>query len=504
MFRDPSARRELDGIIDEECGISAVCGRISQPPNTKGSIAVKLGIETIYALQHRGQAGAGMAVSDGTETRSHKAAGLVRQVLHHEQFGDFEPSLGIYHTRYGTSGKDDHNNLHPHVVQTRFGTVAVVHNGTLTNASELRAELVAKGAGFVSDGDTEVIPHLIMHSERGDIKSAIIEAVNRLEGAFCLLIMVGDHVYAIRDRHGVRPLAFSHSHLPEYGEITVVASETCALQAVGFIQWHDVIPGHMLVISADGIVSNEAILPEAHHLYCSFCWQYFAKPESVLDRTSVYLARKAAGYSLAQEGLASGLHPEVELYNRTPENLIVVPIPDSAWPATLGYCKALGVTPDMALSRDVWCTVRSFLESRGRREAAGAKVRAILSMLRGMRVVFVDDSIVRGTTTGILVLIMHLAGATEIHARIVMPPVRWPCYYGIDMATEAELIAARCNGDVEAIRRAISPHLTSLRYHSLEGHVRACGSQLGSKCTRCHACFSGFRNGLQIPTAAVR
>jgi amidophosphoribosyltransferase len=499
-------RCELDGIINEECGIAALCGSVQKPFADEGSRAVKLGIETIYALQHRGQSGAGMAVSDGTTTRYHKGSGLIRHVLCANQFGaDLNPVVSIYHTRYGTFGNNEYNNLHPHVlVDTRFGTIAVVHNGTLTNSKELRMELSNKGVGFFSNGDTEVIPNLIMRSECADLKSAIIDAVNRLEGAFCLLIMVNDRVFAIRDNHGVRPLAYSQGNLLGYGKVTVVASETCALQAIGFTQWQDVTPGHMLTISADGIESDEAILPQAHHLHCSFCWQYFSKPESELDGSSVYLARKSAGYLLANQGLKTGIYPEVELANGQPDDLIVIPIPDSAWPATLGYCKALGVTPDMALSRDVWCTVRSFLESRGRSEAAGAKVRAILAMLREKRVVFIDDSIVRGTTTQKLVQLMHEALATEIHARIVMPPVRWPCYYGIDMATEAELIAARCGGDVEAIRHEISPHLDTLAYLSLESHLVACGSKLGPDCTRCHACFSGFRNGLQIPTGAVR
>lgn len=496
MFRD-----ELDGIVNEECGIATVCGSVSGSPNDTKYQQLKLGIEVIYALQHRGQAGAGMAASNGTETRYHKGPGLVRHVLFANQFGDdFVPTLSIYHTRYGTFGDDGYANLHPHVVQTRFGTVAVVHNGTLTNSDELRAELVAKGAGFVSNGDTEVIPHLIMHSSCSDIRSAIIEAVNRLEGAFCLLIMVDSHVYAIRDRHGVRPLAYSRGNLPGYGMVTVVASETCALQAVGFVEWHDVTPGHMLTISADQLEADDEIMPPSEHFHCSFCFQYFAKPESVLGSISVYHARKAAGRLLAEQNLATGAYPEIELYNGKPDDLIVIPIPDSAWPATLGYCQALGVTPDMALSRDVWCTVRSFLESRNRSESAGAKIRAILAMLRGMRVVFVDDSIVRGTTTQKLVLLMHDAGAAEIHARIVMPPVRWPCYYGIDMATKAELIAARNDGDTDRIRLEISPHLTSLSYLSLERHLEACGSKLGPECNRCHGCFSGDYNGLKIPS----
>jgi amidophosphoribosyltransferase len=440
------------------CGIAAVSG----VPE-----ASKLVYLSLYALQHRGQEAAGIVAADGAHnlTRVHKGTGLVSDAFQEEVLAGLHGDLALGHIRYSTAGGAGLQNAQPLLVRYSEGDLALAHNGNLTNAQELRSRLVREGALFQTSIDSEVIVHLIARSRREGVDAQIDDALSQLEGAFSLLITVGDTLYAARDPHGFRPLV-----LGMRGGGYVLASETCALDIVGARFIRDVEPGEVLRIRDGELTRLRPLVPYAQPAPCIFELVYFARPDSRLWGVSVDRARRAFGRQLAIEQPA--------------EADCVIAVPDSANSAALGFAEQSGIPFELGLIRNHYVG-RTFIEPSqvGRDFKVRLKYSAVREVLHGKRVVVVDDSLVRGTTSQGLVTLLREAGATEVHFRLASPPVRHPCYYGIDMPTRAELIAAERTP--EEIRDILE--VDSLGYLSLEGMLGTV-EEAGPFCS---ACFSG-------------
>ena len=450
----------------EECGIFGAFGR--------GEDVARIAFFGLFALQHRGQESAGIAVADGECIRVHKDMGLVTQVFDEDDLVSLRGGhIAIGHTRYSTTGSSVVRNAQPLCCTAVAGQVAVAHNGNLVNSGPLRSALENRGVDFETSNDSEVIAQLLSHLYEGDIEEAVREMVSRLEGAYSLAIMTHDKLIALRDPYGVRPLCVGRIDAGELRESPtyVVASETCALNVVGARFLREVEPGEMVIIDDDGIREVQ-VVPEARHATCLFEFIYFARPDSHMYHKSLHQVRRRMGHELAREHPAPGAH-------------IVIPIPDSAIPAALGYAEASRIPYGEGVVKNRYIQ-RTFIQPDQRMRDLGARMKytPLGEMLEGKKVVMVDDSIVRGTTTGKLVRMLFDAGAAEVHVRISAPPVKYPCFYGIDMATQDELIAARHT--VEEIRQRIGA--TTLGYLSLQGCVRAIGLH---KDKFCRACFDG-------------
>ena len=424
----------------------------------------------LHALQHRGQESAGIVTSDGEALYAHRAMGHVQDIFTQDQLGKLPGRVAIGHVRYSTTGSSHIKNAQPIAVDTAHGSLAVCHNGNLTNSEELRAELEARGSIFQSDSDTEVFVHLVALSKEIAFEDRIADALKRVKGAYSLLFISEDAVIAIRDPMGIRPLCLGL--LPASKEAHVVASEPCAFDLIGAEYVRDVEPGEMIVIDGTGIRSLHPFDP-APPRPCIFEYVYFARPDSKLAGRSVYDVRKALGATLAKE------HPI--------EADVVIPVPDSGVPAAIGYASARGLPFEMGLIRSHYVG-RTFIEPQQsiRHFGVRLKLNPVEPVLRGKRVVVIDDSIVRGTTSRKIVKMVRDAGAKEVHLRISSPPTQWPCYYGIDTPTRRELIAS--SHSVDEIARYVTAD--TLGYLSLEGMVAAVGG-VGGEGSYCHACFSG-------------
>ncbi len=436
----------------EECGVFGVALR-----HRSAAPFVYAGL---LALQHRGQESAGMATYDGTDLHVHKGMGLVTEVFASRSI--LPGSVGIGHVRYSTMGSATLSNAQPVVVSSPWGPVAVAHNGNLTNAIGLRTRLQARDVVFRTTSDTEVIAHCIATSPARTPKEAIRTAMVELEGAFTVAALVGGVLFAFRDRFGIRPLV-----LGRLEEGWVVASETCALEAVGATYVRDVGPGELVVVEGEAVWS-EQVLVAVRPAACVFEFIYFARPDSVLFGRTVHEVRRRMGRLLAQE------HPA--------EADLVVPVPDSGTSAALGYAEQSGLPFELGLVKNRYVG-RTFIEPDPARRAFGvrAKLSPVRAAVAGRRVVLVDDSIVRGTTSARIVRMLREAGAREVHLRISSPPIRWPCFYGVDTSSRGELVAARL--DVEDIRREIGAD--SLGYLSQEGLLRAVGLPAHVLCMAC-------------------
>jgi len=440
------------------CGIAAVSGIPG---------AARLLFLSLYSLQHRGQEAAGIVAVDegGTQSRIHKETGLVADAFNEQALAGLTGSTALGHIRYSTAGGAGLANAQPLLVRYAEGDLALAHNGNLTNALELKNHLVSEGALFQTTIDSEVIVHLIARSRRKDVDSQIDDALSQLEGAFSVLITVGDSLYAARDRHGFRPLVMG---IRDGGY--VFASETCALDIVGARYVRDLEPGEIVRVR-DGELT---VLPHIGSFTtpspCIFELVYFARPDSKLWGFSVDRSRRAFGRQLALE------HPT--------EADCVISVPDSANSAALGYAEESGIPFEFGLIRNHYVG-RTFIEpsQAGRDFKVRLKYSPVREVLAGKRVVVVDDSLVRGTTSQGLVNLLREAGATEVHFRLASPPVRNPCYYGIDMPTREELIASEKT--TEEIREKLG--VDSLGYLSLEGMVNS----LAEDANFCSACFSG-------------
>ncbi|HEX8359766.1 MAG TPA: amidophosphoribosyltransferase [Longimicrobium sp.] len=441
------------------CGIVAVSGTPE---------AAKLAYLGMYALQHRGQEAAGIATYDrktGVSHR-HRAPGLVSEGFNEKVLAGLPGDVALGHIRYSTAGGAGLKNSQPIRVAYREGQLALVHNGNLTNAQELRSRLVNEGALFQSSIDSEVVVHLIARSQREKVEAQIDDALSQLTGAFSVLITVNDTLYVARDPFGYRPLVLGH--LPSGG--IVVASESCALDIMGARFLRDVEPGEVLCIRGSEITSLRPLRPEGEPQPCVFELVYFARPDTHLWGYSVDRSRRVCGRRLADE------HPA--------DADIVISVPDSANSAALGYAEQSGIPFELGLIRNHYVG-RTFIEpsQAGRDFKVRMKYNAVREILDGKRVVVVDDSLVRGTTSRGLVNMLREAGAREVHFRLASPPVRHPCFYGIDMPTREELIAANRTPDEIAAYLGVD----SLGYLSQEGMLDAV-SNAGSFCT---ACFSG-------------
>ncbi len=452
----------------EECGVFGVYrppgwappGAAEAPPDL--AALCQLGL---FALQHRGQESCGICVSDGDEVRIEKGMGLVTQVFTEERLAKLAlpgARVGVAHTRYSTTGSSLLFNAQPLTVRSNKGVLALAHNGNFTNARELRDAMLAAGAVFQTTNDSEVMLNLIARYSRLDLPRATAMAMTELEGGFSVVLMDQRRLMGLRDRNGVRPLVVGA--LPGGG--WVIASEPAALHVVGAAYVRDVRPGEMVVADEGGLRSEQVLAPRPTP--CAFEWIYFARGDSVIGGVSVHEARVRMGEELARQCPVDAD--------------VVVGVPESGLAAALGYARASGVPFDLGLYRSPYAG-RSFINPT--QHLRDQKVRlklAATTAVAGKRVVLVDDSIVRGTTSGRIVRLLFDAGATEVHFRVSSPPIRYPCYYGIDTAARQELAAATLS--VEEIRRRIGA--TTLAYLGEEGLKRALGLP-----DVCLACFDG-------------
>lgn len=456
-------RTQIPDRMEEECGVFAVYA-----PGAAVAPMTGFGLQ---ALQHRGQEGAGIAVGDGDTVTVIKNLGLVTQVFDDASLSALEGNVAIGHVRYSTSGaKATSRSTQPHISTIDETIFALAHNGTLTNTNSMRARLIEEGVELFSSTDSEVAAKTIglVTKQTHHLRSGIAAAMERMEGAYAMVACTADAVYAFRDPHGIRPLCIGE--LPE-GRGWVVSSETCGLDIVGATYLRDVEPGEIVRFNEEGMVSTQGVLPK-ERAACIFEYVYFARPDSMIDGQSVYRARRATGAILARE-------------NPVDADL-VLGVPDSGVPAALGYAHESGIeyTDGIVKNRYVG---RTFIQPTQELRQLGIrlKLNPLPSVIRGKRLVVIDDSIVRGNTSKKLVQMLRDAGAAEVHLRITSPEVLWPCYYGIDTDTRDQLIAA--NMTLDEMRDWIG--CDSLAFLSLEG-LREAVSDANHQ-GFCEACFSG-------------
>ena len=445
-----------DDKFHDECGIFGV---FDHPE------AANLAYLGLYALQHRGQESAGIAASDGTTLHVEKAMGWVSDVFGPERLKRLPGRSAIGHVRYSTAGSSTIRNAQPISATFSRGPIALGHNGNLVNAELLRRELEAAGSIFQSTSDSEVILHLLARADRHELERALPQALAQASGAYSLVMLTPTSLVGCRDPHGFRPLCIGR-----LGETWLLASETCALDLLEAEYVRDVEPGEIVLIDERGLRSLRPFPPRRPQP-CVFEYVYFARPDSTLWGRNVYGARKALGHRLAEE------HPAAAD--------VVVPVPDSGVPAALGFAERSGLPFELGLIRNHYVG-RTFIEPQQgiRHFGVRVKLNPMREALAGKRVVVVDDSIVRGTTSRKIVRMLRSAGAREVHVRVSSPPIQWPCYYGIDTPTRKELIGA--SHRVDEIRRYLDAD--SIGYLSLEGMLKAVG---GGEGPFCHACFTG-------------
>ena len=453
-------------VLSEDKGPQDACGVFGVW--APGEEVAKLSFYGLYALQHRGTESAGIATSDGERILIFKDMGLVSQVFTEGDLATLKGNLAIGHCRYSTTGSSTWVNAQPTLRPTKYGTLALAHNGNLTNTGDL-AELVQKLEGSVTSKsgattDTEIMTALIALQDEKNVEASALAVLPQLEGAFSLVFMDEHTLYAARDRHGVRPLVLGKL---ETG--WVVASESAALDIVGAAFVREIEPGEFIAIDNDGVRSQR--WAEAQPKGCLFEYVYLARPDTTIAGSGIHKTRVAIGAQLAREAPA--------------EADLVIPVPESGTPAAIGYAKESGIPFGLGLVKNSYVG-RTFIQPSQTIRQLGIrlKLNPLREIIEGKRIVVVDDSIVRGNTQRAIVRMLREAGAREIHVRISSPPVKWPCYYGIDFATKAELIA---NGlEVEEIRRSIGAD--SLAYVSLDGLISA--TQVPSE-RLCSACFTG-------------
>jgi amidophosphoribosyltransferase len=443
-----------DDRFHDECGVFGVFGHEE---------ASKLTYLGLYALQHRGQESAGIVSSDGTELHLYRAMGEVEEIFTPSVLAWLPGDLAIGHTRYSTAGDKALLNAQPIMIDCNKGKVALGHNGNLTNAAEWRRKLEHRGSIFQTNSDTEVIVHLLARSQARNLSGALGDALNQVEGAYSLLVLTTDELIAVRDPRGFRPL-----NLGKLGDAWLVASETCAFDLLNAQYVREIEPGEMVRISRSGIESIH-FAPEKPLQQCIFEHVYFARPDSIIFGRSVNESREALGRTLAME------HPA--------KADIVVPVPDSGVPAAVGYALESGIPFRMGLIRNHYIG-RTFIEPSQAIRNFGVKLKLnpIRSLIEGQRVVLVDDSIVRGTTSRKIVRMVREAGAREVHMRISCPPTISPCYYGVDTPTREELIAS--SSTPEEICKFIGAD--SLGYISLAGLKQAVSDTKSRYCTSCY------------------
>ena len=480
--------RLLDDHFHEECGIFGVFH--------PGEDVANLTFFGLYALQHRGQESAGIAVSNGSEIRMRKEMGLVSQVFDQADIEALSGHIAIGHTRYSTTGSPRLPNAQPmRFEHPEIGPILLAHNGNLVNAERIRAELTAEGERFASSSDTEVLGALLTRTPGATLEEVLTQVLPRVDGAYCLLFLTRDSLVAARDPLGIRPLC-----LGRFGDVDapggtgyVIASETCALDVIGAAIVCEIEPGEIVTVHADGLRSTRIPHTVSHRAMCSFEFIYFARPDSVMMGRSLYESRREMGRELAREAPVDAD--------------IVITLPDSGTPAAIGFAEETQIPFAEGMIKSRYIT-RTFIQPTQRLRESGIRLKfnPMRHVLEGKRVVLVDDSIVRGTTSRRIIDELRRAGAREVHMRIASPPIAWPCFMGIDIASRNELIAAKhTEAEVGQVLGA-----DTLRYLSIPGLRRAMGQPSGEGF--CFACFTGQypvsvpleadKLALEIPVAA--
>jgi amidophosphoribosyltransferase len=441
----------------DECGIFGIYA-----PNED---VARLTFFALFALQHRGQESAGIAVSDGRVAHIYKAMGLVSQVFNEDNLAPLRGYLAIGHTRYSTTGSSNLRNAQPYLIESLNGPIGVAHNGNLVNAPSLRRDLLQRGVGLTSSSDSEVMTLMLAGAHGETFVDRIADAMQYWHGAYAVVILTRNAMYALRDPWGFRPLVIGRLASGGY----CVASETCALDTIGAEHLREVEPGEIVTLDEYGMESYQAVYPQPPAL-CTFEHIYFSRPDSTWGGQVIHLIRQRLGRALAREAPV-----DVDF---------IVPVPDSSTPAAIGYALESGIPYNEALIKNRYIG-RTFIQPDNalRRKGVALKFNPLPENLEGKRVVLVDDSIVRGNTSGPLVRLLRNAGVAEVHMRVTCPPIRHPCFMGVDMATYDELIAHRMT--VEQIRDYIGAD--SLHYLSVEGMMAAIGRGDGY----CNACFTG-------------
>jgi len=448
----------FDDSLHEECGVFGVASHLQD--------VARMTFFGLYTLQHRGQEAAGIAVSDGFGMHLHKGMGLVNQVFDQETIERLKGKFAIGHNRYSTTGSSVLINAQPFQIQTRFGPLALAHNGNLINAAELRQELFERGVGLTSTSDSEIMTMMLAGAPGITWLERISYCMNRWKGAFALVVLTTDGVYAARDPWGLRPLTIGQ--LPHRGH--AVASETGALETIGCDAIREINPGEVVYLHEAALIVRQAVPPARPSALCTFEHIYFSRPDSIWDGRVVHDVRVRLGEQLAREAAV--------------EADVVVPVPDSSIPAAIGYARESGIPFETGLIKNRYIG-RTFIQPSQdmRRQGVNLKLNPLPSVLDGKRVIVLDDSIVRGTTSQHIVTMLRNAGAIEVHMRVTCPPIAHPCFMGVDIPTYEELIAYRLC--VDEIRDQLGAD--SLHYLSVDGMMRAIDSKSGY----CNACFTG-------------
>lgn len=451
----------FDNKMNEECGVFGVFNH---------EHAAELTYYGLHALQHRGQEGAGIVTSDGTQLHQHKGEGLVRNVFSEQALEQIKGIHAIGHVRYATAGGGGILNVQPFLFRSQSGPLGLCHNGNLVNANELKVYLENEGSIFQTTSDSEILAHLLKR-QRGDMVTALKESLLYIEGAFAFLLLKENELYIALDKLGLRPLSIGS--IGENG--FVVASETCAFDTIGATYLRDVQPGEILKISAEGIESSR-FASTTQQKMCSMEYVYFARPDSDIEGVNVHQARKNCGRILAHEAPVKAD--------------IVVGVPDSGLSSAMGYAEEMQIPYEMGMIKNKY-TGRTFIQPSQHLREQGVKMKlsAVRSIVKDKSIILIDDSIVRGTTSKKMVAMLRAAGAKEIHVRISSPKIKFPCFYGVDFSTYDELISA--THTTEEIRKLIGAD--SLAFISIDGLTKGIGRspKLGKNCGQCVACFNG-------------
>ncbi|MBM7572788.1 amidophosphoribosyltransferase [Aquibacillus albus] len=450
---------EIKGL-NEECGVFAIWGHEK---------AAEMTYYGLHALQHRGQEGAGIVTSDGDNLHLHKGNGLINDVFQQDEFSRLKGTAALGHVRYATQGGGGYENVQPLVFRSQKGSMALAHNGNLVNAYMLKNQLEAQGSILQTTSDTEVLAHLIKRSGHMGMEDAIGSALGMIKGAYAFGLLTEDQLFVALDPRGLRPLSIGMLN-----GAYVISSETCAFDIIGATYIREVLPGELITIDDNGLTSRRFASPLQRTL-CSMEYVYFSRPDSDINGLNVHASRKTMGKELAKEAPI--------------EADVVTGVPDSSISAAIGFSEATGIPYELGLIKNRYVG-RTFIQPSQELREQGVKMKlsAVRGIVEGKRVVMVDDSIVRGTTSRRIVRLLKEAGATEVHVRIASPPIENPCYYGIDTSTKGELIAS--NNSVEEIRELIGAD--SLAYLTAEGLENSIVK--GKDSTEhgvCQACFTG-------------
>ncbi|MGF6952769.1 amidophosphoribosyltransferase [Neobacillus sp. B4I6] len=450
---------EIKGL-NEECGIFGVWGHVD---------AAQLTYYGLHSLQHRGQEGTGIVVSDGSKLKGVKGEGLVSEIFTASAMKELAGTAAIGHVRYATAGGGGYENVQPLLFHSQMGSLALAHNGNLVNVNSLKHQLEAQGSIFQTSSDTEVLAHLMKRSGYTDSRDRAKNALSMLKGAYAYLIMTENELMVALDPHGLRPLS-----LGCLGDAYIVASETCAFDVVGAEYIRDIRPGELLIINDEGITSEQFAVSTTKAI-CTMEYIYFSRPDSNIQGINVHTARKNLGKRMAIEAPF--------------EADVVTGVPDSSISAAIGYAEATGIPYEMGLVKNRYVG-RTFIQPSQSLREQGVKMKLspVRGVVEGKRVVMVDDSIVRGTTSRRIVTMLKDAGATEVHVVITSPPIKNPCFYGIDTSTKEELIAS--DKSIEEMRELIGAD--TLTFISVEGMIEAIGRKDGDGISGyCLGCFTG-------------